>query len=470
MTNRREFLKNSATLAAGAVTASSLSGCGPSPTEPQTKIPYKLGEPLPWSNWAGNHACVPKVRSTPSSEDELVEVLQNTQGIVRPVGSSHSFSAVVPTDDTLLSTDLLKGLISHNPNTLEAEIWAGTRMHAVGAMLESVGQALPNMPDMNYPAMGGAIATATHATGKDFGCMASYVTGLTLATPAGDLIECSRDNNPEVFHAARTSVGSLGVVTRLRLQNQKPFKLTELGYVQSTDEVIENFDQYCEEYRHFEMLPVPYANLSMVVATRLAKEGDKTEGEEDPQAVNTLRAVSDATAWIPGVGESLYKKALQIGLADGASSTRTGKSFDVFPHPRIVRFREMEYTVPAEVGADCLREILATIKKRKIPLYFPLEYRIVDEDDIWLSMYSKRKGVAISVHQFGDLDYQAPFAEIEPIFWKYEGRPHWGKIHTLDEKRLAQLYPHWQDFQEVRRELDPTGKMLNQHLQTLFGA
>jgi FAD/FMN-containing dehydrogenase len=102
---------------------------------------------------------------------------------------------------------------------------------------------------------------------------------------------------------------------------------------------------------------------------------------------------------------------------------------------------------------------------------FPLEYRRVDADDIWLSMFQGRPGATISVHQYGDLDHKAYFAEIEPIFWKYEGRPHWGKLHTLDAARLAALYPkHWKDFQEVRRHLDPQGKMLNAHLKTIFGA
>ena len=85
-------------------------------------------------------------------------------------------------------------------------------------------------------------------------------------------------------------------------------------------------------------------------------------------------------------------------------------------------------------------------------------------------MFEGRDGASISIHQFGDIDYKAVFAEIEPIFWKYEGRPHWGEIHTLDASRLAGLYPkHWQDFQELRRELDPTNKMVNPHLASIFG-
>ena len=59
---------------------------------------------------------------------------------------------------------------------------------------------------------------------------------------------------------------------------------------------------------------------------------------------------------------------------------------------------------------------------------------------------------------------------IEPIFWRYGGRPHWGKWHSLDAARLKDRYAHWDDFAKVRDRLDPKGKMLNAHLSTVLGA
>ena len=58
---------------------------------------------------------------------------------------------------------------------------------------------------------------------------------------------------------------------------------------------------------------------------------------------------------------------------------------------------------------------------------------------------------------------------IEPIFWKYHGRPHWGKIHSLGQAELSKLYPRFEDFREIRRRLDPEGRMLNNHLRKIFG-
>jgi len=136
----------------------------------------------------------------------------------------------------------MSGVIRHDPETLQAEIWAGTRMHNLGPMLESIGQALPNMPDMDYPSMGGAIANSVHGTGISFGSMSDYVVALSLATPSGDLIDCDRETNSEIFHAAKANIGSLGLVTRMTLQNQAPFSVTEVNGVADLEPVLEDLD------------------------------------------------------------------------------------------------------------------------------------------------------------------------------------------------------------------------------------
>jgi len=467
---RRTFLQS--TLAAGVSGAlGTLAACGPSGEVPQSPVTYTPGQAMPWINWAGNHSCMPKWRTSPASEDELVAALKSAKGVVRAVGAGHSFSAVVPTDDTMISTDLLSGLVRHDPEKMQATLLAGTRIHDMGPLLHSVGQAIPNMPDMDYPALGGAVANSVHATGTSFGSMSSYVTGMKLATVSGELLECNAEKNTGIFQAARTSIGALGIASEITLQNLPSYNLTEVNRIEKFEDVFAEIEARCQAHRHFECYPIPYSSMCITVATDIAEPGDKTIGEDDPQAVNTLRTVFDAVSWVPVIGEGLYEKVLTAAMGDTADVIRTGPSYLVFPHMRVVRFREMEYTVPAESGPACMREILATIKQKNIPLSFPIEYRYVKADDIWLSMFEGQDGCSISIHQFGDLDYKAPFAEIEPIFWKYDGRPHWGKIHTLGEKQLAQVYPrHWQDFQEVRRELDPEGQLMNAHLKGLFGA
>ena len=148
---------------------------------------------------------------------------------------------------------------------------------------------------------------------------------------------------------------------------------------------------------------------------------------------------------------------------------RVGDSYAIFANVRNVRFNEMEYSVPAEAGPACLREILKKIHDKQLPTWFPLEYRYVHADDIPLSMFEGGPRCAISIHQHYTMDYHNYFAAIEPIFWKYGGRPHWGKLHTLGARQLAPLYPRWKEFTDVRAALDPQGRFLNGHLRTVFG-
>jgi FAD-linked oxidoreductase len=458
---RRRLLEGSAALLAAGL----LPGCGRERGEPQSPMSYQPGKPLPWINWAGNQHCLPAARAAPAVEAELPELLRRTQGTVRAVGAGHSFSALVPTDDLLVSTDLLSGIASHDATTVQAEVWAGTRLHDLGPLLDALGQALPNMPDIDYIALGGGIATSAHATGTRWGSLSAYVTGLTLVTPAGEMLECSATQHAEVFQAARCSLGALGIVTRIRLQNLASYALTERTGVERTEDVLADLDRRFAAHRHFELMPLPHSDFCLTVTTDEAAPGDAPAGSDDLDAVFQIRSLWESVSWLPHA-ERVYDFLLERAMDEAGGRVRTGPWYTVLPHIRQVRFREMEYTVPAEAGPACVREILRTIRERRLPDCFPLEYRHTAADDIWLSMFEGRPGASISVHQFGDTDYRPYFAEIEPIFWKYEGRPHWGKLHTQDAGRLAALYPrHWQDFREVRRALDPAGRMLNAHLR-----
>ena len=129
----------------------------------------------------------------------------------------------------------------------------------------------------------------------------------------------------------------------------------------------------------------------------------------------------------------------------------------------------MEYSVELDVGMDCVREVLAAIQANSVDVAFPLEVRCVRGDDSWLSMSAgEASHVAISIHRQAGEDYRPYFDLIEPIFWKYGGRPHWGKVHSLDARALSKLYPRFADFQTLRAQLDPTNRMVNAHLEKLL--
>jgi FAD-linked oxidoreductase len=464
--SRRDFVR--ATLAAAA--AGLLPGCRATELEPsQERLPaFEPGRPLPWRNWGANQGCRPALRTAPGSEQELVARLAGAPGPIRPVGTGHSFSALVPTEGTLVAADGMSGVIRVDAERTRAEVFAGTRLHQLGPALAQHGQAMPNLPDIDYPTLGGAVATSTHGTGEGFGSLSSMVEALVLATPQGELVTCDRDRSGELFQAARCSLGALGVVTRMTLQNQAPVRLTETMRTEDLDELLEDVERRRATHRHFEFFAFPHTRAALSLTTDEAGPDVPDEQSEFAGSLDLLRDLYGVLGAIPAIGDQLYGRVLRL-LASDEPLRRTGPSYRVLPHPRIVRFREMEYTVPAEAGPDCLREILRTIRERRIPVVFPIEYRYVKADDAWLSMFHERNGCTISIHQFADRAWAPYFDAVEPIFWRYEGRPHWGKLHSLDAATLSGRYPRWRDFLAVREALDPAGRFLNAHLARLFG-
>ena len=102
-------------------------------------------------------------------------------------------------------------------------------------------------------------------------------------------------------------------------------------------------------------------------------------------------------------------------------------------------------------------------------MFFPIEFRYSAADDTLLSMFSGRAGASLSIHQYFKQDATPLFRATEPVLRRHRGRPHWGKLHSLDADELRELYPRFDDFLALRRELDPRGRLLNDHLRHLFG-
>jgi FAD-linked oxidoreductase len=451
--SRRQFLASSAIagLYGASAGASTLAGSASTPT--------------PWVNWSGGQSCVPAGRFSPASVDHLVQFLKNSSGKIRPVGSGHSFTPLVPTDGHILILDQLVGMLSHDSESQQATLAAGTTLSEIGPLLTGVGQHMLNLPDIDRQTLAGATATATHGTGVGFTCLSGFVTALTLVTPQGEVLEIDAATDADLFNAARVSLGALGVVTQMTLQNRRPYRLKAKNWVEPIEDVLSHFDESADSHRHFEMFPLTHSDYALTLSIDETDE-PVNNPPVDPQEAAAFGQAMAMWATLP----PRERKPLIDGLATQIGPTEVvDESYKILSNVRNNRFNEMEYSVPLENGAPCLREILATIRKREVDVVFPLEYRYVKRDDTWLSMSSGEEDhAAISIHRVASEDYRPYFDLIEPIFWKYGGRPHWGKVHSLGAEQLSRLYPRFKDFQALRKSLDPQDRMLNAHLTKLF--
>ena len=362
-------------------------------------------------------------------EGELAAMLASAPVPIRPVGAGHSFTALVPTEGTLLSLDKLSGLVSHEGTT--ARVRAGMRLSALGPALAAIGQEMPNLPDINKQSLAGALATGTHGTGKGFTAIHGQVLAMRLVLPDGSIAECSRDERSELFHAARVSLGGFGVLSEVTLQNQPLRRVKKVVRLVDTDWMLGEWPALAERHRNAEFLVLPFTGKSALITHDVTSEPARPRGPDtDSQTLMDLKRLRDIFEFTPGLRRRAARQAMQ-GLPEEVA---VDEGWKLLSNERPDRFKEMEYHLPIERQVEVLREVIRRIESDATDVFFPIEARIIAPDDAWLSPFYQRESGSIAVHAWYKEHHDWMFRLIEPVFREAGGRPHWGKLHSLNDQ------------------------------------
>ena len=422
---------------------------------------------LIWRNWSGIRHSYPAERAAPSSDEELAKILRESPAPIRAVGAGHSFMPLVPTDGTLLTLDNMAGLVSIDGD--EVTVRAGTRLGDLGPALASHGRAMANLPDINKQSLGGALATATHGTGKHLMALHGTVTALRLVTPSGRVIDCDAAKDKDLFDAARVSLGTLGIISHVKLKTTANRRLHRRVWLEPFEETLAQAEARWNAHRNYEFYAVPFTGLAANITHDETDESPRPRGPEtDSQFLDALKVLRNLFRFSTPVRKRVAKFVLTA--AEPKAEEAVDEGWKLLSTERPIRFNEMEFHLPADAQLAALREVVAAIEANRPDVFFPIELRRIAPDDAWLSPFQGGERGSIAVHCYYRDEYQFLFTLIEPILRRHGGRPHWGKLNSLKGQDFAALYPRWKDFCDLRRQLDPEGRMLNPYLKGIFGA
>lgn len=385
-----------------------------------------------WKNWSGKLSAEPQrivqVGTVDAIRSELFAARDGGWS-VRTAGTAHSHYPLLPTNGVILDTRPLSGLVSVDADAMTATFRAGTKIHACGRPLLEHGLGLLNQGDIDQQSVGGAIATGTHGTGVELGSFSSAVTELSVLLVDGSVVTCTPDCEPGLFEAARLSLGAVGVVLEVTLQVREAYRLEEQRWLEPLESVMERIDELVTATRHFEYFWYPGQDRAICKSIDITEEPGRYPLGDEGQRL----------AW----------------------------GFEVLPNQRLDPHTEMEYSIPTEHGPSCVAEIKNLLSSNYPDVLWPIEYRTVAADNVWLSPARGRSTVTVSIHEDVERDETAYYKDAETVFRAHGGRPHWGKVHYLSGEDLAADYDHWQDWWRVRDEVDPTGVLLNDALRKL---
>jgi FAD-linked oxidoreductase len=326
---------------------------------------------------------------------------------------------------------------------------------------------MPNLPDINKQSLAGAIGTGTHGTGRGFKAIHGEVTALRLVTPAGEVIDCDAETRPEVFGAARVGLGAFGIVTQATLQNRPLKRILKRVELRDAEDVYADWPNLQRQHRNVEFYVIPFTGKAALITADETDQPVRPRGPDvETKTLMDLKTLRDLFGFAPPIRRAVAQALMghippEVMVEDG---------WKLLSNERPVRFNEMEFHLPRDEQIPALKEVIAAIETHRNDVFFPVEARIIEADDAWLSPFHLRPSGSVAVHAYYKDDHQFLFTLIEPILRRHGGRPHWGKLNSLTGADFAALYPRWKDAGEVRRALDPQGRMLNPYLKGLFAS
>jgi L-gulonolactone oxidase len=392
---------------------------------------------------------------------------------VRVAGAGHSFSDIVCSDGMLISLDRFGAVLDVDRDSGLVRVQGGIAIAALNAALAKHGLALENLGDIDVQSIAGAISTATHGTGARLRNIPSQVAELKLVLADGSTLVCSPTGvgDGDLQRAARVGLGALGVVAEVTLRCVPAFTLRGLDAPAPLADTLDRFDELAGANDHFEFFVFPHCDTALTRTNNRTDEPPRPRGKTAAW-LNDVLLTNHAFGAFCALGRAAPSQIPRINrLVTRLAGTakRIDRSDRIFASPRLVRFTEMEYSLPRERTPAAVRAVMELIERRGFAVPFPIEVRTVAADDAMLSTAYGRENGFVAVHMYRGMQWRPYFEAVEQIFYELGGRPHWGKRHFQTEQTLRPRYPEWDAFQAIRARLDPDGRFANAWTDRVLG-
>jgi len=419
------------------------------------------GEPqaTPRTNWAGNLTFSTDNLHLPKDVAEVREVVKRCDKI-RALGARHSFNAIADSTENQISLKHLDQM------TLDAQartvtVGAGVTYGVLAPYLYQNGFAVHNLASLPHVSVAGACATGTHGSGLKNGNLSTAVSAMEIVLATGDLVTISREQHGEHFLGAVVGLGAVGIVTKVTLDVQPTFDVSQIVYENMPLGHLENhFDEIFDAGYSVSL----FSDWQNHRATQVwIKRRMDQNGAEKP-APEFFGATPATHKLHPLAGHSAENCTEQMGIP--------GPWYERLPHfrmnftPSSGAELQTEYFVPRDKAYQAILA-LEQLRDQITPHLFITELRTIDGDNLWISEAYKRPAMAI--HFTWKPEWPAVKALLPLIEAKlapFDARPHWAKLFTMSPERLQARYSEMADFKDLLNDHDPKGKFRNQFLRT----
>lgn len=427
-----------------------------------------------FKNWARNFRYKPDAFVKPTTEQEIIDLVQNSNGI-RFFGSGHSFNSGVVSDHTLVSLDDYAGVVWKDLSTKQVCFKGGTRIRDVVKALLADGLNFKAMPSHDAQSIGGILSTDVHGTGKSWGWVSEMVVGLKIIDGSGAVHQVGPTD--DLFKAAIGGIGAVGIISEVTVQAvdrfnvEQKFELMDLNYVRA------NLDQMIQDNDHLSLYLFPFADKCQVSIWNRTTASKSFLGPLREWIAISFDALT--SAWF---GNFMAYTGLLDTWSNWAYGLKQGtdlvlESNKAFNRTIYHRHQELEFTVPyADTWPECdrflkLYETMYMADQKSLP-YTLLEVRFTpaNHDITLIGAGRDRRSTWIDLICNDSLGYQTYYAAGEAEIKNIGARPHLGKFcATLTKSDMHNIHgAYFDQFLQLMAQHDPNDKFANDFTRRMF--
>jgi alditol oxidase len=399
-------------------------------------------------NWAGTYAYRARALHRPQTLEELQELVSRTPRL-RVLGSRHTFNDIADSDELVTLDDLPADVVVEDGSVT---CGGAVRYGELAEALNAEGLALHNLASLPHISIAGAIATATHGSGERLGNLATAVAALELVTSDGGVATAARGD--EDFDGLVVGLGALGAVTRVTLDVEPAYELTQRVYEGLTwDALVEHLDE------------ITAGGDSVSVFTRWGDVAGSVwvKSRADAPRDDLFGALAAAGERHPIPGLDPVHCTRQQGVP-GLWSERL-PHFQMGFTPSAGEEIQSEYLVPRGHALSAV-EALRRLGDAMRPALQVAEIRAVAADRLWLSPQYGQDTVGFHFTWTREPELVGRLvAAVEVALAPFAARPHWGKLFLAGAATLADRYERLADFARLAERLDPRGAFRNAWLE-----
>lgn len=423
-----------------------------------------------WVSWNENLTYNYKSLYTIETEQQLQQVVSNANKI-RFFGTKQSSADIAAGVDNLIDLTSYNKILDYNETDLTVTVQSGLLLGDLLEAIELKGWCIPCLPDINTITIGGALATGTHGTSGKLLC--EYMTSCTLVLADGTTKIVNSDD--DLIDAVRVSLGVLGIMSTVTFKCEPIYTLHVKERPESDNEWLPKIKSRLEEHDFLRILWLPHTGKGYVIT------GDKINPDKTVvtnmgpsylkhrrTASKILYKYSHVFPWITAIANKILSAAFFSSEKEHKGSLYQA----TVTKSRGSTLELAEWTIGIDKFPALFEELKTEINKwsNKSFIHIPMDVRFVYKDKSWLSYAYEQDTVTMGCvsRNAATADTYEAFKSVEKIFLKHGGKPHWGKRFVAKDAEFSKLYDKWNDFKSLRKQMDPTNKLLNPYLSKMF--